>query len=322
MPDSFPPLTWGPPVDERDLDALLSGQMADTPPALRQVADALTALCAAPTPAELTGEAAARTEFRALAETLGFGLDEAVRTDGHPYAEVLSALAMEGPAARPPARHRIIRNARGASGGAARSARPHRARPPGRRLNRRSGVLVAVAGAALVMALISLTGSLPGPIHSLEHLSAAGKSSPTTSVSSGSQNLQARSATPEPSHRTTPARPARQTPSSSPASSAQSQANELCRAFYWELERAQPSEILAELHLIREIDYLAGDPVHFDVSSYCGQYVQDMFPHGLPQIPPSIANSLPEPQNGQGNGQGAGNVGPTPEPLTAKPGGN
>ena len=55
MPDSFPPPTWGPPFDERNLYALLSGRLADPPSALRQVADALTALRAAPAAAELTG---------------------------------------------------------------------------------------------------------------------------------------------------------------------------------------------------------------------------------------------------------------------------
>jgi len=317
MPDSFPPPTWGPPFDERDLDALLSGHLADTPPALRQVADALTALCAAPTPAELTGEAAARAEFRTLAETLGFGLDEAVRTDGHPYAEVLSALAMEG-ASRPPARHRSIRGARGARGGG--PARPHRARPPGRRLNRRGGVLVAVAGAAVIMALISLTGSLPGPIHPLERFSAAGKSSPSPSPS---QNLQARSAARVPSPMATPSHSPSVTHSASALSPAQIKVND-CHALYVYFMPPRPYvDYEAEVAAYQKVAQLAGDPTNFDVNSFCGKSVQGMFPHGLPQIPPFLQALPLGPQNDSGNGQpGAGNADPTPAMMNGKPGSN
>jgi hypothetical protein len=321
MPDSFPPPTWGPPFDERALDALLSGYLADTPPALRQVADALTALCAAPTPAELTGEAAARAEFRALAETLGFGLDEAVRTDGHPYAEVLSALAMEG-ASRPPARHRSIRGARGAGGGG--PARPHRARPPGRRLNRRGGVLVAVAGAAVIMALISLTGSLPGPIHPLERFSAAGKSSPSPSANSGSQNVQARSAARDPSPKATLSHSPSVTHSASALSPAQIQANEFCRALYVYFLPSRPHvDYEAEIAAYQKVAQLAGDPANFDVNNFCGKYVQGIFPHGLPQIPPFLQALPLGPQNDSGNGQpGEGNASPTPAMMSGKPGSN
>ena len=139
MPDSFPPLTWGPPFDERNLDALLSGHLADTPSALRQVADALAALRAAPTPAELTGEAAARAEFRALADSLALGLDEAARTDGHPYAEVLSALALDGtgraPRAAPKHPARPGRRARWADPAASPSPARPSAWPEGRGLD-------------------------------------------------------------------------------------------------------------------------------------------------------------------------------------------
>jgi hypothetical protein len=319
MPDSFPPLTWGPPFDERNLDALLAGHPADTPLALRQVADALTALRAAPTPAELTGEAAARAEFRALADSLGFGLDEAARTDGHPYSEVLSALALDG-AGRPPARHRSIRGARGAGRG--RPARPHRARPPGRRLGRRGGVLMAAAGAALIVVVIALTGSLPGPIHSFGRSSAAGKSSPSPSVSPGSQNVQARSATPEPSNQATPTPPARQTPSPPHSSSAQSQADGLCRAFYskYFLHAYPRLGFLAEIAAYQEIAKLFAYPPQFNLNSYCGQYVKDMFPQGLPRIPGFLTVSVPGPQDGPGNGQqGAGVGGPAQGTMNGIP---
>ncbi len=109
MPDSFLPPTWGaPPFDERDLDALLSGEAVDIPVALRQVAEALTALRAAPTFAELRGEATIMAEFRALADFRAFGLRRASRADGLAHTLELpvapSALALR----RAP-RHRGLR---------------------------------------------------------------------------------------------------------------------------------------------------------------------------------------------------------------------
>jgi hypothetical protein len=64
MSDS-PLQTWGSaPYDERDLDAVLSGEFANAPDALRPVADTLAALCGPPAQAELDAEAAARAAFR------------------------------------------------------------------------------------------------------------------------------------------------------------------------------------------------------------------------------------------------------------------
>lgn len=315
MPDSFPPLTWGPPFDERNLDALLSGHLADTPSALRQVADALAALRAAPTPAELTGEAAARAEFRALADSLALGLDEAARTDGHPYAEVLSALALDG-TGRPPARHRSIRRARGAGPGG--PTRPHRRRPRGRRLGRKGGVLMAAAGGALTVAVIALAVSMPGSAHRSGGSSAAG--APSTGHSSPgttpSQNVQARSASPEPSNQATHAHAVRPTPPPSRTSSAQSEANKLCRDFYAYFSPPRPHAWPAEQNLFMQIARLAGDPSPFDVNSYCGPYVRDMFPHGLPRIPGFLQGLLSGPQNDQ---QGPKNGGPVPGTMNGIP---
>jgi hypothetical protein len=313
MPDSFPPLTWGPPFDERNLDALLSGHLADPPLALRQVADALAALGAAPTPAELTGEAAARAEFRAAR------LEGAIRGDEHTL--VLPA-PPPGRSGRRQARHRSSRGAGGA--GAARGApsRPHRARPPGRRLGRRGGVMLAVAGAALIVAVIALTGSLPGGIHRLGHSSAAGDtSSPSSSAGSGSQGVQARSAARDPSHRATPSHPPTRTPSVSPSPSAQEQANNLCRDFYGYFLAPRPHGWSAEEGLYQQIDKLAGDPVHFDVNTYCAGYVRDIFPRGgVPRIPEVLPRPLPGTPIGPDDGQqGAGNGGPEQGTMNGKP---
>jgi hypothetical protein len=310
MPDSFPPLTWGPPFDERALDALLSGHLADTPLALRQVADTLAALRAAPTPAELTGEAAARGEFRASR------LEAAARGDEHTL--VLPA-PPPGRAGRRQARHRSGRAVRAVRGPA---GRPHRARPPGRRLGRRGGVLMTVAGAALIVAVIALTGSLPSAIHPLGHRSAAGRSSPAQpSAGSGSQNVQARSDARDPSRKPTPSHSASVPPSASPTPSAQDQANNLCRDFYGYFVAPRPHAWPAEAALYQQIAKLAGNPFHFDVNSFCGRYVRDMFSHGgLPRIPAVLPGSLPGTQHVPGNGQqGAGNGGPGQGTMNGKP---
>jgi hypothetical protein len=327
MPDSFPPPTWGPPFDERNLDALLSGHLADPPQALRQVADALAALRAAPTPAELTGEAAARAEFRALADSLALGLDEAARTDGHPYAEVLSALTLDG-TGRPPARHRSIRRARGTGpGGPPRGlpggpTGPHRARPRGRRLGRKGGVLIAAASGALVVAVIALAATMPGSAHRGGSSSAAG--APSSGHSSGgttpSQNVQAGSASPEPSNQATPTHAAHHAVSPPPTSSAQSEARRLCRDFYEYFSHPRPRDWPAEQTLFRQIARLAGDPSPFDVDSYCGPYVRDMFPHGLPPIPGSLQGLLSGPPAGAGNDRQAPNSGdPVPGTMNGIP---
>jgi hypothetical protein len=64
MSDSQPP-PWDPAsFDDRDLDAMLSGELTDVPGPLGPVAGTIAALRAAPARAELAGEAAARDAFR------------------------------------------------------------------------------------------------------------------------------------------------------------------------------------------------------------------------------------------------------------------
>ena len=64
MPDSMLPIQGPASQRERDLDVLLSGAAGYPAVVLGPVADALAALCAAPAPSELDGEAAARAAFR------------------------------------------------------------------------------------------------------------------------------------------------------------------------------------------------------------------------------------------------------------------
>jgi hypothetical protein len=316
MPDSFPPLTWGPPFDEQGLDALLSGDMTDTPPALRQVADALTALRAAPAQAELRGEAAARAEFRALAGFRAAGQNEAARTDGHAHTLVLPAPVPDRAGARQ-ARHRGGRSSRHPRG--ARAARPSRARPPGRRLGRRGGVLMAVSAAALIVIVVAVTSSVPGPMHRTGRSSAAGTPSAgrPSAGSRPSQNVQDGSASPEPTRKPTSAHSGHKSPPGTRLSAEQAEAKALCRDFYGYFVHPQPQpqphdRLSAEENLFWRLAMLAGGPLR--VQTYCDQYVRDMFPPGKVPVPWSPGGGPVTPQQAQswpGDGQqGPGNLSP------------
>jgi hypothetical protein len=66
MSDSQVPPIWGSAYDERDLDALLSGETWSTPAALQPVESTLAALRGAATRREFADEAVARAAFRAF----------------------------------------------------------------------------------------------------------------------------------------------------------------------------------------------------------------------------------------------------------------
>jgi hypothetical protein len=277
MPDSFPPLGWGPPpFDERDLDALLSGDTTDTPVALRQVADALAALRAAPTQAELTGEAVARAEFRALV------LDEGARTDGLPYDQVLSALTLDG-ARRHPARH---------GGRPVRRRRRSSTRP----LTRRGGILLGVAAAVVIVVVVAFNGSLSGPIQRLAR-SAANSASAKTGASAGSSNsghADGSGSTVRASRKTPPRRSDHSASPGSRASHAQGprhgqaqgkvQPRGLCTEYYGFYLHPRPAQSpdtwSAEVTLFGNLSKLAGGNLR--VAPYCAQYVRNMFPPGTP----------------------------------------
>jgi hypothetical protein len=296
MPDSFPPSGWGPPpFDERDLEALLCGDTTETPVALRQVADALAALRAAPAQSELTGEAVARAEFRALV------LDEGARTDGLPYAQVLSALTLDG-AHRPPARHK---------------GRPVRRRPRGttRPVSRRGGALLGAGVLVLAVAVIALTGTLPGPFHGLVRSTAESTSAGTTTrprPTSLSQSVSG-TGTAEPKAPPTAHHSATPTPSVSPTSSPQTQARTLCRDYYGYFLRPRspqsPDNRSGEFHLLGELSTLVGGRSR--VYASCVPYLGGMFPQGMP---PWAYPQAPGPQgsSGQPGTTGPGNSQPVP----------
>jgi hypothetical protein len=309
MPDSFPPSGWGPPpFDERDLEALLCGDTTETPVALRQVADALAALRAAPTQSELTGESVARAEFRALV------LDEGARTDGLPYAQVLSALTLDGPH-RPPARHK---------------GRPVRRRPRGttRPVSRRGGALLGAGVLVLAVAVIALTGTLPGPFHGLVRSTAESTSAGTATRSRPTSLSQSVSGTgtaaPTP-HRTPPSRV---TPSPSPSHTSPGQARTgpsgYCRNYYGYFQHSRPGEwSRAEAARLQQLKTLAGGYSH--VYAYCASYLGTLFPYGMPwwahpQPPGPPGSSGQSGIAGPANSQpGPGNTGSGQERKTPSP---
>ena len=147
MPDSQLPPFWGPAYHERDLDALLSGEARNTPPALRPVESTLAALRAAPAVRELAGEAAARAAFRAQT-------GPPVSWTAPPAYDAVPADTLILPLAEhllPPADRRPTRAAR------------HRRRAT-RRAHGPVIALTSVAAVAVIVIAVALTGAIPGSI--------------------------------------------------------------------------------------------------------------------------------------------------------------
>lgn len=244
--------------DDRDLDDLLSGQLADIPPPLRQVADALSALCAAPAPSELDGEAAAMAEFSAFA-----------RSRGPAHTLVLSAPPPDV-ARKPRARHRGSRGV-----GGFRSVRG--VRPP----KWRAGALTGVASAAVIVMIVAFGGFLPGPIKDITaHLSIS--SLTATHHAAGASG--SRSVAPRSPRSAAPVRPT-VTPShlalARPATTAPPDGRTLCRTWFADFGHPLPYwKWHAQRVLFGEISKLAGGPER--VFPYCAPYVKDMLPRGYP----------------------------------------
>ncbi len=298
MPDSVPPFGWGPAAfDEWDLDTLLSGEAADPPPALRQVADALSALRAAPAPAELRGEATIVAEFRALAEFRAPGPGRAQRTGGQAHTLVLPAVPCD---ARP------------------RQGARHRSRRGARPVSWRMGMLMGAAAAAVIVTLVAFAGSLPGPIKDFTHTTSSSSAARPTVNGSGSQSVTARSASPV---AVAPSHPAARHPDVAPSPAG----GTLCREYFGRLWHLAPrAGWSAESAIFRQLSSMAGGPAN--VRRYCARYLDGMSPHGYPWSSGGIApdqggqgstNPGPGGQGNDGNGQPGA---PSPPPTPAQPG--
>lgn len=280
MPDSILPPWWGPaPFDERDLDAVLSGETTDIPVALRPVADALAALQAAPMPAELRGEAMIMAEFRALAEFRAAGLGKNGRAGDTAPTLVLS-VPRAGPARRRAPRHRARRQAAPAS-------------------HWRTGTLLGAAATVVVLAAVVLAGYVPGPIQRLTHLG-----NPPASSQSATRNAGENSSSPKVEGSASQVPPAR--PTIGGSATPQSEGSLLCHEVYDIVTNLGPSahwkqEMSSLSSLWNRLTELAGSSRPSQVASYCAPYVGDLLPHGtLPHLPGSGDQGTGSSQDNQG----------------------
>ena len=253
MPDSPLPPGWGPaPFDERDLDAVLSGETTDVPVALRPVADALAALQAAPMPGELRGQAIIMAEFRALAEFRAAGLAQDGRTGDLAPTLVLS-VPREGPARKRAPRHRARRRAAPAA-------------------TRRVGTLIGAAATAVVLAAVVLAGYVPGPFHRLAIPSSSSQSDARhAGVNSSSPKVEG-SASKE-------SKPTAPPTASGAATPHQAEASRLCHNFYAFFRHPSRSAVKHEISLFNQLSNLAGGS--YRVPDYCAPWVGDLFPDGI-----------------------------------------
>ncbi|HEY1705911.1 MAG TPA: hypothetical protein VGG75_40020 [Trebonia sp.] len=336
MPDSFHPGPWGhQPFDERDLDALLGGNVTDVPVALRPVADALDALVAAPSPAELRGEAAIRAQF--LAQRQRAGQEQvpggepggqaaipsapspsapspsvpsavpvqAAGTPSVPFPVPTEPIALRGGPANP-ARPRRGRHARRGP------ARPGASRPAARaRRHRRGRIAAAVtAGAALAVFLAATyTGALPGPAQRLAHITIAAPAGRTYAGRTPGPGAGATSAPATPSTGITGAGAPSATmsaPTASPSGTPDQVA--LCDAFLPVAEHPAAGQASWRSTEYARLVSAAGG--QRQVYSYCAPVWDRRFPSGYPKLP-AYPPYFPHPGGGE-TGPGPGGAGQQP----------
>jgi hypothetical protein len=307
MPDSQLPPLWGPAYDERDLDALLSGDTASTPVALQPVVRTLAALRVPATGRELSDEAAARAAFRAFAPATV-----------PPPAGAAWTAAAEHPAVTA---HTLILappDDRRPSAG----PRRHRHRRPAPSGVGKPGIAVAfAASAALIVVAVAVTCVLGG-VGSItssfgRQPASASASARSARPSPGSQALLATGATSEPtaSPKTTGSAPASPHPTSDPGS--------MCRQYFQQLVHPTPGGAAGERALHGKLGKLAGGDSSFKIRGYClhllgnplagkGSWPAGPFGsgHGAPGWQNPGTGSLGTPAGGQGGDPGVGVGGP------------
>jgi hypothetical protein len=257
MPENLPPSGWGPASsDERDLDAVLEGHLAEVPDALLPVADVLDALCAAPAPDELWGEARIMAEFRA------HGPGGVARPSGPAPTRPLSVLPADPSPRRRPVRRR----------GRRQGARP---------VSGWAGALTGVAAAAAIVVAVAFTGNLPAPIARLAHLG-----HPTTSPSASSAS--SHSAAPKTETKSATVQPAPAPPPSATHSteSAQQYDRTTCNGYYGDFlkDPVPTSRLSARMSLWRELTELARSTSPMQVYLFCARYLSGMFPRWMPEF--------------------------------------
>ena len=297
MPENQLPPTWGPAYDERDLDALLSGDTASLPEALLPLAGTLTALHARPAQDELAGEADARAVFRRFAQDAGSW------APGAEHGTVPHTLVLHRPHEDRAQRHTPRHRRRHAGGG----------------LHRPLTIVAGAAAAVVVVAGVALAGLLPGPIR---HFSPFVH--PPANPSAVATGTAQASMTPSVDGSGSKAPVIRPTPLSSGNPVTTTNPGALCREYYAFFQHPQPkSAWTGELAIWQKLDRLAKGP--WQVYSFCLKYVGFGFwdNHGTTASPPQGSNPWPagnagssgngsagQPGNGTGNGSsGNGSTG-------------
>jgi hypothetical protein len=289
MSDSLPPV-WGlTPEEERDLEAVLSGEPGRAQPGRpspsRPAAAVLAGLRAAPVPGELDGEAAARTAYRLFVLPAGGWPAAAGGAASTPAAPVPSAWpAGSGPRrlSRPGPRHR----------------RPRRRVPwPGRRPG---AALLGVAGAAallvaLVCVLVLPGGSpgQPGPSVSASAAQAVIRSNGSTAKQAEPLGSGTKVASPSP----TAARSGTAGPSAGPGQGSRQEA--LCQQYLASHEH--PAGWRADNRLARQLSRAAGGLLN--IQGFCVALGSQSAGRGPPWSQPQTA--APQPGAGStpaGNG--------------------
>ncbi len=283
MPDSQVPPLWGPAYDERDLDALLSGETGSTPAALQPVESTLAALRAAATGRELSDEAVARAAFRAFAPARPTTAPLPWTAGAEPAAVTSHTLVL--PAADQP-----------------QPAARHRHRRPAARSARKPRIAVTGAAAAALVVVAVVAGALTGSIGELTSFGRApaspSASARATGQSPGSEGTlvtgaaSERPQNPKPAVSATPATPR---PTSGPGS--------LCREYFERSERFGQGDEAALISLQGQLSKLAGGPSPLQIYGYCLRYLDGPLDGrgGWPSAGAPVGGSGPTGQADTGN---------------------
>jgi len=284
MPDSQVPPLWGPAYDERDLDALLSGETGSTPVALQPVESTLAALRAAATGRELSDEAVARAAFRAFAPARPTTAPLPWTAGAEPAAVTSDTLVL------PPADHRPQPAAR------------HRHRRPAARSARRPRIAVTGAAAASVVVVAVVAGALTGSIGELTSFgrspaspSASARATGQSPGSEGTLVTGAASERPQDPQSAVSATPVTPRPTSGPGS--------LCREYFERPRPFGPGDEAALSSLQGQLSKLAGGSSPLKIYGYCLHYLDGPLDGrgGLPPPGPPADGSGPTGQADTGS---------------------
>jgi hypothetical protein len=255
MPDSQVPPLWGPAYDERDLDALLSGETRSTPVALQPVESTLAALRGAATRRELADEAVARAAFRAFVPVSPTTGPLPWAAGAEPAAVTSHTLVL------PPADHRPQPAAR------------HRHRRPAGRSARKPRIAVTGAAAAALVVVAVVAGALTGSIGELTSFgrqpASTSASARATGQSPASEGVQVKGAARDriASPKPTASAPPAPHPTPNPAA--------LCHEYFAYFGHPTPGGREAWISLGGQLATLAGSPSK--IGGYCLRHPYNPF---------------------------------------------